>query len=105
DAQPIAGWSLAVLDPLNGPSIVAMPLAGDAAPIVWRAGAGGFPFTTLTLSGRDRTSTQLRSNVSGIGAQVAARADSRWTVPNTYRQQSGVGQSLQPLALGTGGRP
>jgi tetratricopeptide (TPR) repeat protein len=105
DGQPIAGWSLAVLDPLNGPSIVAMPLAGDAAPIVWRPGTGRFPFATLTLSGRDRTSTQLRSNVSGIGAQVAARADSRWTVPNTYRQQSGVGQSLQPLAIGTGGLP
>jgi tetratricopeptide (TPR) repeat protein len=105
DAQPVAGWSLAILDAASGPSIVAMPSAGGAAPVVWRPGAGRFPFTTLTLSGRDRTSIQLRSNVSGIGAQVAARADSRWTVPNTYRQQSGFGQSLQPLAIGTGGLP
>ncbi len=105
DAQPVAGWSLAVLDAVNGPSIVAMPSGGDRGPVIWRPGAGRFAFTTLTLSGSDRTSAQLRSNVSGIGAQVAARADSRWTVPNTYRQQSGFGQSLQPLAIGTGGLP
>jgi tetratricopeptide (TPR) repeat protein len=105
DARAITGWSLAILDAASGPSIVAMPSGGDPAPLIWRPGAGRFAFTTLTLSGRDRTSAQLRSNVSGIGAQVAARADSRWTVPNTYRQQSGFGQSLQPLAIGTGGLP
>ena len=104
-AQPVAGWSLAILDAASGPSIVAMPSGTGGAPVIWRPGAGRFAFTTLTLSGRDRTSAQLRSNVSGIGAQVAARADSRWTVPNAYRQQSGLGQSLQPLAIGTGGLP
>ena len=105
DARAVAGWSLAVLDAASGPSIVAMPSGGDRAPVIWRPGAGRFAFTTLTLSGRDRTSAQLRSNVSGIGAEVAVRAGSRWTVPNTYRQQSGFGQSLQPLAIGTGGLP
>src|SRR5262249_60470686 len=54
---------------------------------------------------RDDRGAPIRPNAPGTGAQVAARAASRWTVPNTYRQQSGFGQSLQPLALGTGGAP
>src|SRR5262245_841366 len=102
---PVAGWSLAILDAMHGPSLVAMPAGGDAAPIIWRPGAGRFPFVTVTLSGRDQNSAQIRSNVSGIGAQIAARAGSQWTVVNSYRQQSGFGQSLQPFAFGTGGAP
>jgi hypothetical protein len=105
DGPPVAGWSLVGLDAARGPSIVAMPAGGDAAPVIWRPGPGRFPFVSVALSGRDSTSAQLRSNVSGIGAQIAARAGSQWTVVNTYRQQSGFGQSLQPLAFGTAGAP
>ena len=100
---PIAGWSLVVLDPARGSAIVAMPADGDPTPLIWRPGGGRFPYAAMTLSGRDRGSAQIRSNVSGIGAQVAARADSRWTVLDTYRQQSGIGQSHQPLVVGLGG--
>jgi tetratricopeptide (TPR) repeat protein len=99
----IAGWTVAVLDATRGPSLVAMP-AGGGGPLLWRPGDGRFPFVTIALSGRDPHSAQLRSNVSGIGTQVAARADSHWSVRSTYRTQSGPGQSLQPLAIGTGGR-
>jgi len=101
---PLAGWTVAMLDAARGPSIVAIPAAGDRAPQVWRPGSGRFPFVTMALSGRDPHSAQLRSNVSGIGTQIAARTGSRWSALTTYRTQSGPGQSLQPIAIGTGGR-
>ena len=103
--EPVAGWALAMLDAMHGPSLVAMPADTGGAPIMWRPGAGRFPFVTIALSGRDPRGAQLRSNVSGIGTQIAARAGSQWTALATYRSQSGVGQSLQPLSIGTGGRP
>ena len=103
--HPVAGWALAVLDATRGPSLVAMPAGTGGAPVLWRPGAGRFPFVTIALSGRDPHGAQLRSNVSGIGTQIAARAGSQWTALDTYRSQSGIGQSLQPLAIGTGGRP
>jgi Flp pilus assembly protein TadD len=101
----VVGWTLAGLDATHGPSLVAMPADTGGPPLMWRPGTGRFPFVSLALSGRDPRSTQLRSNVSGIGTQVAARAGSHWTALATYRPQSGIGQSLQPLAVGTGGRP
>ena len=103
--DPVAGWTLAMLDATRGPSLVAMPADTGGAPMMWRPGAGRFPFVTIALSGRDPRGAQLRSNVSGIGTQIAARAGSQWTALATYRSQSGVGQSLQPLSIGTGGRP
>jgi hypothetical protein len=105
EGPPVAGWALAVLDPASGPSIVAVPADANIPPLLWQPGAGRFPYVSVALSGRDRSSTQIRSNVSGIGTQVLARAASRWTALSTYREQSGVGQSLQPLAIGTGGAP
>ena len=75
----VAGWSLAMLDPARGPSSWRCPRTGSGAPLLWKPGAGRFPFVSLTLSGRDRQSTQRRSNASGIGAQLAARAGSQWT--------------------------
>jgi hypothetical protein len=103
--HPVAGWTLAMLDARHGPSLVAMPTGTNGAPLLWRPGSGRFPFVALALSGRDPHGTQIRSNVSGIGTQVAARAGSQWTALTTYRSQSGIGQSLQPLSIGTGGRP
>ncbi|HEY2906405.1 MAG TPA: FG-GAP-like repeat-containing protein [Vicinamibacterales bacterium] len=105
EGPPVAGWALAMLDPAKGPSIVAVPADANTAPLIWQPGAGRFPYVSVSLSGRDRTSTHIRSNVSGIGTEVLARAASRWTALSTYREQSGIGQSLQPLAFGTGGAP
>lgn len=99
---PTAGWALAALDATRGPSVVAMPTESNGAPLLWKPGPGRFPFVAVTLSGRDRNSTQIRSNTSGIGAQIAARAGSRWTALSSHRPQSGVGQSLQPLSMGVG---
>src|SRR5207342_635091 len=103
--HPVAGWTLAALDATQGPSLVAMPAGTNGAPLLWRPGSGRFPFVTLALSGRDPRGTQIRSNTSGIGTQVAARAGSQWTALANYRSQSGIGQSLQPLSIGAGGRP
>jgi hypothetical protein len=105
DGPRLATWSLAVLDPARGPSIVAMPMEGNVTPLVWNPGSGRFPFVSLSFSGRDHQSSQRRSNTSGIGVQLAARADSRWTAAARYRSQSSGGQSLQPLAFGLGGSP
>jgi hypothetical protein len=80
-------------------------MEGNVAPLIWNPGSGRFPFVSLSFSGRDRQSTQRRSNTSGIGVQLAARADSRWTAASRYRSQSFGGQSLQPLAFGLGGAP
>jgi Tfp pilus assembly protein PilF len=102
---PIAGWAIAVLDPAHGPSIVGMPAQTTGAPLIWQPGTGRFPYVSVALSGRDRHSSQIRSNTSGIGAQIAARVDSQWTALATYRAQSGIGQSLQPLAIGLGSSP
>jgi len=103
--RAVAGWTLAVLDATQGPSLVAMPAGTNGAPLLWRPASGRFPFATLALNGRDPRATQIRSNASGIGTQVAVRAGSQWTAMATYRSQSGGGQSLQPLSIGTGGRP
>ena len=105
EGPAVAGWVIAMLDPTRGPSIVGVPAGSPGPPLVWRPGTGRFPFVTVSLSGRDSRSNRIRSNVSGIGTQIAARADSRWTAVATYRSQSGVGQSQQPLSIGTGGLP
>jgi hypothetical protein len=99
----VAGWAIAMLDARQGPSIVGVPAGSPGPPLVWRPGTGRFPFVAVSFTGRDSRSSQTRSNMSGIGTQIAARADSRWTSVATYRSQSGVGQSLQPLSIGTGG--
>jgi Tfp pilus assembly protein PilF len=105
DGAPVAGWSLALLDATRGPTLVAMPADAGGAPIAWRPGAGRFEFVAMAPTGQDRSGNRLRSNRSGIGAAIAARADSRWTALSTLRSQSGFGQSLQPVAIGTGGEP
>jgi tetratricopeptide (TPR) repeat protein len=98
EAESVA---LAVLDPSAGPSIIGIPRGGP--PLVWRPGPGRHAFLAITFSGRDSGSDQMRSNRSGIGTRGAIRTGSRWTVIDTWRSQSGPGQSLQPVAIGLGG--
>ena len=73
--------------------------------MVWRPGPGRHPYLGIRLSGRDPTSDQRRSNISGLGARVAVRTASRWTAFETTRVESGPGQSLQPISIGLGGAP
>jgi hypothetical protein len=93
----VASFAVAVLYAGAGPSIVGVSGEG---PVVWRPAGGRHAFLALSLSGRDGQSDQIRSNVSGIGVHGAVRTESRWTAFDTWRSQSGPGQSLQPVAIG-----
>ncbi len=101
----MAGWAIVVLEAERGPAVVAMPADSNSGPLLWRPGPGRFRFVTISLTGRDPRSRQIRSNTSGIGTKLVARTGSRWTALDTYRPQSGTGQSQQPVAIGTGGAP
>jgi Tfp pilus assembly protein PilF len=103
--SPVAGWAIAMLDAARGPSIVGVRANAGGPPLLWRPGTGRFPFVAVSFTGRGPGTDRVRSNASGIGTQIAVRADSRWTALATYRSQSGAGQSLQPVAMGTGGLP
>jgi tetratricopeptide (TPR) repeat protein len=101
--EPLTTWTLAALDPSLGLSLVA--LTPDSGPSVWHPGPGRLPFATVSLTGRDDEAGGMRTNASGIGTRLAVRVGARWTVVDTYRVDSGPGQSLQPLLLGVGGAP
>ena len=98
-----AAWSLAALEPERGPSMVA--IGTGSGPTVWPPGPGRLPFAAVSLSGREDDASSMRTNASGIGTRLAVRAGTRWTVVDTFRADSGPGQSLQPLLLGLGGAP
>ena len=96
-------WRLAALEPDRGPSIVA--IGTESGPTVWPPGPGRLPFVAVSLTGREDKADSMRTNASGIGTRLAVRVGARWTVVDTYRADSGPGQSLQPLLLGMGGSP
>ncbi len=94
-------WALVVLDSGEGPSLVAH--MRDGPPLIWRPGPGRHKFAALRFTGKDDAANETRSNVSGIGVHAKIRIDSMWTVIDTFRNNSGPGQSLQPIAVGLGG--
>jgi tetratricopeptide (TPR) repeat protein len=99
--QQLVAWSLVAADPGQGPSLVGW--STGAPPAIWKPGSGRHPFVALRLSGQQDASGSVRSNASGIGAGLALRTGSQWSVVSTFRQSSGPGQSLQPLMVGLGG--
>jgi len=101
DGNALRAWTTAVLDSAHGPALAAV--AGDGAMLLWRPGSGRYTYIALDLTGKDNSAESMRSNASGIGTRVAVRVGSRWTVTDTFRRDSGPGQSLQPLAVGLGG--
>jgi len=103
DEEAFATAGFFALDPNRGPSIVGF-LQGTG-PVAWQPGTGRFSFAAIRLSGLDDDANSMRTNASGIGTRVVARVGSRWTVMDTYRSQSGPGQSLQPVLIGLGGMP
>jgi tetratricopeptide (TPR) repeat protein len=103
DGPAPGGWAVAHLEAAAGPSVIGIDSEGQV--VVWRPGPGRFGFLGLAFTGRDPSSDQRRSNVSGIGARVAVRTGSRWTAFDTTRLASGPGQSLQPMSVGLGGAP
>ena len=99
--ERLAGTTPFVSDPGAGPAMIGMREAGGIS--VWPPGPGRFPYLAITLSGREEKAESMRSNASGIGALLSIRQGSTWTLTSTFRDTSGPGQSLQPLAIGTGG--
>lgn len=90
-----------LLDIARGPALLAGERSGQFS--LWRPGPGRLPFLALRLSGKEDSAQSMRSNASGIGAQLALRNGSHWTTLQNYRQHSGPGQGLQPLAVGLRG--
>ena len=70
-ASAPGGWAVAHLDAAAGPSVIGIDPVGQ--PMVWRPGPGRFGYLGLAFTGRDPSSDQRRSNVSGIGARAAVR--------------------------------
>ncbi len=85
----------------NGPGLLTLSAAAGIS--LWTPGPGRHPFVALSLSGRRDDAQSMRSNASGVGARVSVRTGSRWSVLTGFRNHSGPGQSLQPLAIGLGG--
>ncbi len=100
EGQLLGPWALAVLDQDRGYSLVA-PVPGGP-PLVWHPGPGRYGFTLLEFTGRENRADEMRSNASGIGIRAAARIGDRWTALQTFRDQSGPGQSRQPVPVGLG---
>ncbi len=90
-------WTLATSG-VTGYRIVS-PIS-DSAPVLFGVGSGRFPFAALRFSGKENNAEQMRTNASGIGVQAAVRVGSEWSVVDSFRIQSGRGQSLQPIAVG-----
>jgi hypothetical protein len=100
EGDGLAGVLPVVLDAGAGPALAG--LRGGTVQL-WGPGPGRFRFLTVSLSGLEDQAQSMRSNASGIGARLALRVDSRWTLRDRLRGLSGPGQSLQPLAFGLGG--
>ncbi len=99
ESFPLETWSL--VSSLRGPHLLGWnPGKG---PLLWTPGTGRHDFITLKLSGRAAPDSQWRSNASAIGSRVAARIGSRWTIQDTFRNNSGPGQDLQPVTFGLAG--
>ncbi|MCP4406340.1 MAG: tetratricopeptide repeat protein [Gammaproteobacteria bacterium] len=88
-------------DPSLGPAVLALDQHGGLS--VWPPGPGRHSFLALGLTGKEDRAQSMRSNASGIGARVAVRRDSHWSIMHGYRRHSGPGQGLQPLLIGLGG--
>jgi Tfp pilus assembly protein PilF len=103
--NPPVGTTIRAWTPMvrggDGPSILVLSDEGFGllAPTASRGN-----FVTFDLRGRVDPSQAMRSNAGGIGARVRVRRDDVWTSVDGVRPTSGPGQSLQPTAIGVGGR-
>ncbi len=95
----LQAWSLANLEISRGPSLIAWTAEGL---LLWPPGDGRYPSIEIAVSGLEDGSGSMRSNASGIGARIAVRSGSKWTIVSQLRFDSGPGQSLQPVSIGIG---
>ncbi len=103
EGRILRGLTPVLLDRARGPAMIG--LQDDGALALWQPGPGRHPYLSVTLSGKEDKAQSMRSNASGIGAELALRVGSRWTLRYSPAAFSGPGQSLQPLAFGLGGAP
>jgi len=102
DGDPLRAWLPVAFDPARGPAVIAF---NNNGPRMYPPGTGRHGFLALSFTGREDEGQSMRSNASGIGAFVAVRSDSRWSMFNTLDVSSTPGQSLQPTAIGLAGEP
>lgn len=103
DEAALAGFTPALFDPPSGPALIACDTNGAIR--IWRPGSGRHRFLALALSGMQDPAQSMRSNASGIGAQIGVRVGERWSRLDSFLDHSGPGQGRQPLAVGLGGMP
>ena len=99
--DPLGTWTTVVTDPARGPAVVGATV--DGAPMAWAAGVGRYRFFSIALSGKKKGSYRERSNASGLGNTVLVRAGGRTIRGDSLPADSGAGQSLQPVAIGSAG--
>lgn len=98
---PVANvWAYGNFD-ARGPWLVTIDEAG--LPMLHEPGPGRLNFALVSFTGKEDAGQSMRSNASGIGTYYAARIGSRWVAGHTLGNDSGPGQSLQPVAIGLGG--
>ncbi len=100
EGSRLAGATPVLLEPASGSAVVGLDAQGGVS--IWQPGSGRHPYLALALSGMEDDAQSMRSNASGIGAQVAVRVGSRWTLTHTFPNHSGPGQGLQPVTVGLG---
>jgi tetratricopeptide (TPR) repeat protein len=100
-APNMFAWTIVPIDNLR-PSLVWISKEGEELQLNART-TKGVPFIGLTFSGKEEKQDEMRSNRSGIGVKVNARIGSKWFSAETFRNDSGPGQSLMPLSFGTAG--
>ncbi len=95
-----------LVNPERGPALVGIVAEEDdeLAVEIWRPGPGRHPFVAIAPSGLTEPGEGMRSNASGIGTMLTLRSGRDWAVADTFDSHSAPGQSLQPLAVGLGGR-
>jgi hypothetical protein len=96
----LPAWMLIHQRPSQGPSLLSV--GGQGAIVAIPPGTGRWPFVDVSLAGRADLGQSMRSNMSGIGATIAARVKDRWSITGAVRSSAGPGQSLQPVSIGLG---
>lgn len=100
DSEENTGWALVNTGAGTGFSVLD---AASGQPRIWSPGPGRYAFADLKFTGKENKADQMRSNASGIGIRAAARVAGQWTSLQSFRDQSGPGQSRQPVPVGLRG--
>ena len=105
ERQALAALTPIHVDPLRGPALLGViEHDGGQEVRLWPASNDRGRFVAIAPSGMTDPGDGMRSNASGIGTGLLVRVGSRWSFTDTYPRHSSPGQSLQPVAIGLGGR-